>query len=99
MVKVLGLDDTTLVAETDYSFNFSEEGKKFILKEIYYHLFVNGVRSYYFKAKDSKLNTYPLCLGNISRDFTVDNMKKTDYNSIDVVDDILDIHKMYIFIK
>ena len=47
--------------------------------------------------------TTPLSLGNISRDFSVDNMKRTglnghvydcsvDYDAI-VVDDILDIHK------
>ena len=34
---------------------------------------------YHFKAKDSELNTYPLCLGNIPKDFTADNMKKMDY--------------------
>ena len=28
-------------------------------------LFVNGVKSYQFKAKDSEITTYPLCLGNI----------------------------------
>ena len=47
--------------------------------------------------------TTPLCLENISKDFSVDNMKKTglneyvydftvDYDAI-AVDDILDIHK------
>ena len=46
-----------------------------------------------------------MCLENISKDFTVDNTKKTglngyvydfrvDYNAI-VVDDILDIHKYF----
>ena len=56
-----------------------------------------------FKAKDSKISTYPLCLGNISKDWPVDIMKTTglkgyvydfsvDYNAIEV-SDILDIHK------
>ena len=56
-----------------------------------------------FKAKDSEKNLYPLGLGDISKDFTVDNMKKTglngyvcdfsiDYNTVDV-SDIVDIHK------
>ena len=55
-----------------------------------------------FKAKDSQNITTPLCLGNISTDWTVDNMKKTVLNgyvydfSIDysntVFDDILNIH-------
>ena len=56
-----------------------------------------------FKAKGSEIVATPLCLGNISKEFSVDNMKKTglngyvydfsvDYHAI-AVDDILDIHK------
>ena len=57
-----------------------------------------------FKAKDSAIVPTPLYLGNISKDWSVDNMKKTgftgyyiydfsvDYNAADV-DDIKDIHK------
>ena len=70
-------------------------------KSIY--IFVIGVEIYKFKAKHSETNQAPLCLGNVSNSFLVDNMKKTrlywyiydfsiDYNSIGV-DDILDIHK------
>ena len=33
---------------------------------------------YQFKAKDSEIRKYSLCLGNISKDVTIDNMKKTD---------------------
>ena len=66
-------------------------------------LFVNGTETYKFKAKNSEIVASPLCLRNISKDFSVDNMKKTglngyvydfsaDYDAI-VVDDILDIHK------
>ena len=29
-----------------------------------------------FKAKESERNLYTLCLGNISRDFTINDMKK-----------------------
>ena len=65
--------------------------------------FVNDTEIHKFKAKDSEIVASPLCLGNISKDFSVDNMKKTglngyvydfsvDYDAI-VVDDILDIHK------
>ena len=54
----------------------------------------NGVKIYQFKAKGSEIKPYPLCLGNISKDFTVDNLKKTglngyvfdffvDYNTVD----------------
>ena len=31
---------------------------------------------YQFKAKDSEIEPYLLCLGNISKDFTIHNMKK-----------------------
>ena len=31
---------------------------------------------YQFKAKDSEIKTNPLSLGNISKDFTIVNMKK-----------------------
>ena len=31
---------------------------------------------YEFEAKQSQIKPYPLCLGNISKDFTADNMKK-----------------------
>ena len=63
-------------------------------------LFVNGVKIYQFKAKDSEINASPLSLGNISKDFAVDNMKKTGLHrymydfSVDSVDidDSLDIH-------
>ena len=67
------------------------------------YLFVNGTEIYKVKAKDSEIVANPLCLGNISKDFSVDNMKKPGLNgyvydfSVDyadiAVDDILDIHK------
>ena len=67
------------------------------------YLFVNGTEIHKFKAKDSEIVATTLCLGNISKDFSVDNMKKSglngyvcdfsvDYDAI-AVDDILDIHK------
>ena len=67
------------------------------------YLFVNGTEIYKFKAKDSEIVATPLCLGNISKKWSADNMKKTgfneyvydfsvDYDSTDV-DDIKDIHK------
>ena len=70
------------------------------------YLSVNGTEIHKFKAKDSEIVASPLCLGNISKDFSVDNMKKTrlngyfydfsvDYDAI-TVDDILDIHKYLI---
>ena len=70
------------------------------------YLFVNGTKIIKYKAKDSEINAIPLCLGNVSKDFSVGNMKKTglngyvydfsvDYDAI-AVDDILGIHKYLI---
>ena len=102
-----GLVNTTLTAEAEYSINFSRSKRKFCLSLRYNgshsFLFVNGTKIHQFKAKDSEIKAYPLCLGNNSKYFSVDNMKKTglngyvydfsvDYNAI-AVDDILDIHK------
>ena len=67
------------------------------------YLFVNGTEIIKFKAKDSEIVAYPLCLGNISKDVSVDNMLRAglnryvydfsvDYKTI-AVDDIINIHK------
>ena len=40
-------------------------------------MFLNGVEINKFKANDSRMNTTPLCLGNLSKDFSVDNMIKS----------------------
>ena len=67
------------------------------------YLIVNGTDIIKFKAKDSEITAYPLCFGNISKDWSVDDMKKTwlkgyvcdfsvDCNAI-ATSDILDIHK------
>ena len=42
------------------------------------YLFVNGTEIHKFKAKDYEIAATPLCLGNFSKDFSVDNMKKQD---------------------
>ena len=90
-----------------YSINFTVTKKKFCLSLHYNggnsYSFVNGTEIVKFKAKDSAVVTSPLCLGNISKDWSTDNMKKTglagyvydfsvDYNVV-TVDDIEDIHK------
>ena len=64
---------------------------------------MNGKEIYKFKAKDSEIVASPLCLGNISKDWSVDNMKKARFNgyvydfSVDYdatdVNNIKDIHK------
>ena len=44
------------------------------------YLFVNGTEICKFKAKDSEIVATPLCLGNISKNWSTDNMKKTGLN-------------------
>ena len=63
--------------------NFTEHNKKFYLSFHYNgansYSFVYGVEFIKFKAKDSEITGTPLCLGNVSKDFSVDNMKKTGF--------------------
>ena len=40
------------------------------------YLFVNGAEMIKFKAKDSEITAAPLCIVNISKDFSTSNMKK-----------------------
>ena len=111
-ILILGIGPTqglehTLTAEKMYSINFTVTNKKFCLSLHYNgansYLFVNGTEIYKFKAKDSEIFVGPICLGNISKDWSVDNMERTgftgyvydfsiDYYSI-AVDDIKDIHE------
>ena len=63
-----------------YSINFTMTKKKFCLILNYNGanscLFVNGTEIYKFKAKDSEIVASPLCLGNIFKDWSTDNIKK-----------------------
>ena len=76
-----GLDDTTLTAEAKYPINFTQWGKRFVLSLHYTgshsFLFVNATKIHQFKAKDSEIKDYAPCLGNFSKDFTINDMKKT----------------------
>ena len=64
---------------------------------------------YQFIAKDSEIKDYALSLGNISKELTINNMKKTglkgnvnffsvDFNPIDI-NFILDIHRYLMKLK
>ena len=89
-----------------YSINFTVTKNKFWLSLHYdranSYLFVNGIENYKFKAKDSEIVAAPLCLGNVSKDWSVDNMKKAGLNGYvydfsvnydaTAIDDIVDIH-------
>ena len=74
----------TLSAERMYSINFTEHNKKFCLSLRYNgansYMFFNGKETHKFKAKDSEIVATPSCLGSISKDWTVDNMKQTGLN-------------------
>ena len=111
-ILILGIGPTqglehTLTAEKMDSINFTVRKKKFCLSLDYNgvnsYLFVNGTEIYKFKAKDSEIVAIPFCLGNISKDWSADNMKKTgfneyvydcstDYDAADV-NDMKNIHK------
>ena len=73
----------TLTTENMYSINFTVTKKKFCLSLHYNgansYLFVNGKEIVKFKAKDSENVASPLGLGNISKDWLADNIKKTGY--------------------
>ena len=83
-ILILGIGPTkglehTLTAEKMYSINFTNTNEKFCLRLHYNgadsYLFANGTEIYKFKAKDSEILTSPLCLGNVSKDWSTDNMK------------------------
>ena len=97
----------TLTTKKLYSINFTKENTKLWLSLHYNgansYLFVNGTEIIKLKAKYSEIVATTLCLGNVSKEFSVDNMKKTrldgyiydfsiDYDAI-AVHAILDIHK------
>ena len=102
-----GLGEHSLTAEKMYSINFTLTKRRFCLSLHYNgansYLIVNGTEFYKFKVKASEIVASPLCSGNISKDWAVDNMKRTgfagyvydfsvSYNDIGV-DNIKDIHK------
>ena len=83
-ILVLGKGPTqglehTLTAEKIYPINFTLTKNKFCLSLHYNgtnsYLFVNGTEVYKFKAKDSEIVASLLCLGDISKDWSTDNMK------------------------
>ena len=87
-----------MTAGKDYYVNFTKQHEKVYLS-LYYngvnsYIFVKGIEIYKFKAKHFEIKADPLCLGNVSKKFSMDNMKKTrlhrhfydillDYDSFD----------------
>ena len=82
---------------------------KFVFNGVNSYLFVNSKEIVKFKAKDSEIVATPLCLGNISKDCSVDEKTNTvlngyvcdfsvDYDAISVAD-ILGITHKYLMKK
>ena len=67
-----------------YPISFTVTKTKFCLSLHYnganIYLFINGKEIVKFKAKDSESVASPLCLGNISNNWSADNTKKTGLN-------------------
>ena len=61
-----GLNITTLTTEAQYSINFAQPSNSF--------LFINATKIFQFKVKNSEIKKYALCLGNISKDFTINEV-------------------------
>ena len=85
-----------------FSINFTEHNKKVCLN-FHCELWTEVIK---FKAKNSQIAATLLCLGNVSKDLSKDNMKKTqfygyacnfsvDYEAISV-NDVLEIQKYLI---
>ena len=69
----------TLTTEKTHSINFALTKKNFCLSLHYIgsnsYLFANDKEIHKFKAKDLVIVAAPLCLGNISKDWSAHNMK------------------------
>ena len=75
------LGEHSLTAEKMCSIHVTVTRKKFRLSLHYKgansYLFVDGTEIIKFKAKNSDIVATPLCLGNITKEFSEDNRKKT----------------------
>ena len=80
------LDDMTLTAEGIYSINFTHPNKRFVLSPKYNGstslLFVSATKIHQLKTKNTEMKDYALCLDNISKDFKINNMKKTGIKGV-----------------
>ena len=79
LIKKRTYIDHTLTAEKMYSINFTVTKNKFCLSlhnnGANSYLIVNGTEIDKSKGKDSEIVATPLFLGNISKGWSVDNMK------------------------
>ena len=75
-----GINDTTIYAEKNFSRNFTDFGKRFVLSLLCNgdnsYLFLNGRQELKFKAKTDQLVKEKLCIGNLSDQWTTEHMEK-----------------------
>ena len=106
-----GINDTTIYAEKNFYRNFTDFGKKTVLRLRYNgdnsYLFVNGRQELNFKAKTDQLVKEKLYIGNLSDQWTTRESEKTgvygkiydfvvDYEQISGVKAIYDMHRYLI---
>ena len=68
-----------MTAEAKYSVKITKLRKISLsvrYNAMYSFLYANSVKIHQFKANNSEIKPYTLCLENISKECTVDNMKK-----------------------
>ena len=103
-----GLDDTTLTVEANIPLNLYNQIEDlylvYVIMEATLSYLLMLQKIYQFKVNDSEIKKYTLCLGNVSKDFAISNMKKktglkrsvnffsVDYRSINT-SGVLDIRK------
>ena len=87
------LEDTKLAAEKKHALNFSDQTKTFSLSLHYNgansYLIVNNLEINKFKVRDSEINVFSLCLGNVSKDFSVDDMKRLEYMDMSMISQLI----------
>ena len=73
-----GLDNTIITAKAEYSISFSRSRRNFCLS-LHHNRTETAV--FYLLMSQTSIDSkqYPLCLGNISKYVTADNIKKQDY--------------------
>ena len=75
-----GLGENSLYAQKLYLINFTTKVNTKIYLSLHYNgasssLFINVTETHKFTAKDSEIVPNNACLGNVSKDFSVSNMK------------------------
>ena len=75
-----GLDDTTLTVEANIPLNLYNQIEDlylvYVIMEAKLSYLLMLQKIYQFKVNDAEIKKYTSCLGNVSKDFTINNMKK-----------------------